>query len=164
MDFRYKRPIRIIALLTLCLFCWSFGGIFDIVAFAATDSKQTAGSSKQLTSQSSSQTQPKPLKPEEKFQKNIDDIESILADTATDTETKKNKLRGKKSELESYDIEIRETFAKTEKKLKDEGLPPEILERHRNFVKHYEDNLKELNNNLDAIDKSKTKSEADAAI
>ena len=48
--------------------------------------------------------------------------------------------------------------------LKEKGLPPEILERHYKFVKHYEDNLKELNDNLDAIDKSKKKSDAEAAI
>ena len=48
--------------------------------------------------------------------------------------------------------------------LKEKGLPPEILERHYKFVKHYDDNLKELNDNLDAIDKSRTKTEADAAI
>ena len=76
MDFRYKPVVRVISLAVLFFFCWTFGGIFDIVAFAATDSKQTAGSSKQLTSQSSSQTQPKSQKPEEKFQKTIEDIET----------------------------------------------------------------------------------------
>jgi len=164
MDFRCTQPIRIISLTVLLFFCWTFGGIFDIVAFAATDSKQTAGSSKQLTSQSSSQAQTKPLKPDEKFQKTVDAIAQIVNDASTDTDTKKNKLKGKKSEIESLDTQIKKQFNDTERFLKEKGLPPEILDRHYKFVKHYEDNLKELNDNLDAIDKSKTKSEADAAI
>lgn len=164
MGFRYRPAIRAISLIILFFFCWTFGGIFDIVAFAAADSKQSAGSSKQLTSQSSSQTQPVPLKPEEKFQKTVDAITQIVNDTSTDTDTKKSKLKGKKAEIISFDTQIKKQFNATEKFLKEKGLPPEILDRHYKFVKHYEDNLKELNNNLDAIDKSKTKSEADAAI
>ena len=164
MDFRYNRHIRIISLTVLFFFCWTFGGIFDIVAFAAADSKQPAGSGKQLTSQSSSQTQPKPLKPEEKFQKTVDAIAQIVNDTATDTDTKKNKLKTKRSEIEGLDTAIKKQFSDTERFLKEKGLPPEILERHRKFVKHYEDNLNELKTNLDNIEKSKKKSDADAAI
>jgi len=164
MDFRYKPAIRIISFVTLLFFCWTFGGIFDIVAFAATDSKQPAGSSKQLTGQSSSQTQPKIPKPDEKFQKTVESIEQILNDTSADTDTKKNKLKTKRSEIEGLDTAIKKQFSDTERFLKEKGLPPEILERHYKFVKHYEDNLKELNDNLVAIDKSRTKSEADAAI
>ncbi|MFZ3138457.1 MAG: transglutaminase-like domain-containing protein [Thermodesulfovibrionales bacterium] len=164
MDFRYKPAIRIISLIVLFFFCWTFGGMVDIVAFAATDSKQPAGSSKQLTGQSSSQTQPKIPKPDEKFQKTVESIEQILNDTSADTDTKKNKLKTKRSEIEGLDTAIKKQFSDTERFLKEKGLPPEILERHYKFVKHYEDNLKELNDNLVAIDKSRTKSEADAAI
>lgn len=164
MDFRYKPVIRVISLAVLFFFCWTFGGIFDIVAFAATDSKQPAGNSKQLTKQSSSQTQPKPLKPEEKFQKTVDAMAQIVNDTSTDTATKKNKLKGKNAEIISLDTQIKKQFSDTERFLKEKGLPPEILDRHFKFVKHYEDNLKELNDNLAAIDNAKTKAEADAAI
>ncbi len=157
MDLKHNLPIRVISSIILFFFCWSFGGIFDIVAFAATDSQQTP-SNKQLSSQSSSQTQTSTPKPEEKFQKTIEDIEQILTDTVTDTDTKKNKLKTKKSEIESLDVEIKKQFSDTEKKLKDEGLPNEILERHYNFVKHYEDNLNELKTNLDAIQKHSAKS------
>ena len=163
MDFRYNRPIRIVSLTVLFFFCWTFGGIFDIVAFAATDNKQ-ATNSNQRSAISSQSSQPKPQKPEEKFQKTIEDITQIVNDVSTDTDTKKNKLKTKRSEIEGLDTAIKKQFSDTERFLKEKGLPPEILERHRNFVKHYEDNLKELNDNLDAIDKSRTKSEADAAI
>ncbi|MEW6418769.1 MAG: transglutaminase-like domain-containing protein [Nitrospirota bacterium] len=164
MDFRFSRSTKIISSIVLFFFCWSFGGIFDIVAFAATDNKQPAVISKQLTNQPSSQAQTTPQKPEEKFQKAIDDITQIVSDTSTDTDTKKNKAKGKKSEIETLDVEIKKQFNGTEKFLKEKGLPPDILDRHNNFVKHYDNNLKELNNNLDAIDKAKDKKEADDAI
>jgi hypothetical protein len=70
---------------------------------------------------------------------------------------KKTKLKTKKAEIEGLDLEIKKQFTETEKKLKDAGLPQEILDRHYKFVKHYEDNLNELKANLDAIDKAKTK-------
>ncbi|MEW6417147.1 MAG: hypothetical protein AB1480_03390 [Nitrospirota bacterium] len=164
MDFRFSRSTKIISSIVLFFFCWSFGGIFDIVAFAATDDKQPAVINKQLTSQSSSQAQPKSSKPEEKFQKTIDDITQIVSDSSTDTDTKKNKLKTKKSEIETLDTEIRKTFDQTEKKLKDEGLPNEILQRHYDFVKKYEDNLNELKNNLEKIEKAKTKAEVEAEV
>ena len=168
MDLKHNLPIKVISIIVLFFFCWSFGGIFDVVAFAATDSKQTGKSSQQSASSdqqsSASADQPMAGKPEEKFQKTLEDIEQILIDTSTDTDTKKNKLKTKKSEIESLDVEIKKQFADTEKKLKDEGLPNEILERHYNFVKKYEDNLNELKNNLDTIDKAKDKKETDDAI
>src|SRR4030043_2302601 len=157
------KVFKSIALTVWLFFCWSFGGIFDVVAFAATDSKQTPRN-KQLSNQSSTQGQSNTPKPEEKFQKTIEDIENILTDTITDTDTKKNKLKGKKSEIEAVDVEIKKQFADTEKKLKDEGLPNEILERHYNFVKKYEDNLNELKNNLDEIEKAKGKDEIKAEV
>ncbi len=162
MDFRYSRPMKLLSTILLALFLWEFCGFFDI-CYALTNSKQ-AGKSNQQSAISSQSAQPKPLKPEEKFQKTIEDITQIVNDTSTDMDTKKNQLRGKRSEIEFYDTEIKKQFTATENKLKNEGLPPEILERHYKFVKHYEDNLNELKTNLEDIDKSKTKSEADAAI
>src|SRR4030043_1211153 len=168
MDLKHNLPIKVISIIVLFFFCWSFGGIFDVVAVAATHSKQTGKSSQKSPSSdqqsSASADQPMAGKPEEKFQKTLEDIEQILIDTSTDTDTKKNKLKTKKSEIESLDVEIKKQFADTEKKLKDEGLPNEILERHYNFVKKYEDNLNELKNNLDTIDKAKDKKETDDAI
>jgi hypothetical protein len=155
MKSKHNLPIKVISIIVLFFFCWTFCICEIPNAFANNES--TAGN-KQLSSQSSSQTQTSTPKPEEKFQKSIDEIESILVDTSTDTDTKKNKLKGKKSEIESLDVEIKKQFAETEKKLKDEGLPNEILDRHYNFVKSYEDNLNELKNNLDAIEKHSAKS------
>lgn len=73
-------------------------------------------------------------------------------------------MKGKKGEIDSLDVEMKKQFSATEKKLKDEGLPYEILERHYDFVKKYDNNLNELRNNLDAIEKGKDKKETDTAI
>jgi len=137
------------------------------IAYAIKNSEQQSAISNQQKENNQKSSQGSRLtkqKPEEKFQKTIEDIEKTLTDTTSDTDTKKNKLKTKRSEIEGLDTAIKKQFSDTEKFLKEKGLPPEILERHYKFVKHYEDNLKELNDNLSAIDKSKTKTEADAAI
>ena len=156
MDFRYKPAIRAISLTVLFFFCWTFGGMVDI-AYAIKNSSQHIVDSSQENPTKNTQKS-KTQKPEEKFQKTIEDIEKTLADTATDTDTKKNKLKTKRSEIEGLDTAIKRQFSDTERFLKGKGLPPEILERHRNFVKHYEDNLNELKNNLDEIQKHSAKS------
>ncbi len=153
MNSRYNLIIKVISVTVLFFFTWTFGGAFDI-AYAIKDSQQPSVKPQQS----------KTLKPEEKFQKAIEDIEQILSDTATDTDTKKNKLKTKKTEIESLDVEIKKQFNDTEKFLKEKGLPPEILDRHYNFIKHYENNLNELKNNLDNIEKAKTKAEVEAEV
>lgn len=152
MHFIY-RSLRIISIVVLAFFLWTFGGAFDI-AYAI------KGTQKMEVKSPQSQQQ----RPEEKFQKIFDDIEQVLSDTSTDTDTKKNKVKEKKGAINALDVEIRKQFTDTEKKLKEAGLPSEILERHYKFVRHYDDNLKELRNNLDEIDRVTTKSETDTAI
>jgi len=147
------RPLKIISTTVLAFFLWTFGGLFDIAYAIKNDQQRT------ITAQ-----QPQGQKPEEEFEKEIEDIYQALADQTTDTDTKRNKVKGKKGKIDSLDVDIKKQLDKTEKKLKDDGLPPEILDRHKKFVKHYEDNLKELRKNLDDIDKAKNKAEADAAI
>jgi hypothetical protein len=100
-------------------------------------------------------------KPEGKLQKALDEIEGIITDTATNTDTKKNKLKTKKTEIEEIDVEIKKQFAETEEKIKD--LPEVIKQRHRDFVRKYEENLNTLRTNLDDIEKAKTKEEKEQA-
>lgn len=158
MNSKYHFIIKVISFVVLFFFTWTFGGLFDI-AYAVKASQQSAGNSQQVKAQES-----KEQKPEEKFQKTLDEIENILIDPVTDTSTKKIKLKTKKADIESCDGDIRKQFSATEKKLKDEGLPPEILDRHYNFVKHYSDNFKELKDNLDRIEKTKTKAEVEVEV
>ena len=150
MGFRFSRPMRILSIVTLAFFLWMFGGLFDI-AYAVKNSGE-------LGVRNSESKKPKT---EEKFENTLEDIEQVLADTVTDTDTKKEKIKQKKLEIEAYDIEIRQQFAETEKRLKDAGLPLEILQRYYNFVRKYEENLKELKDNLEAIEKAKGKVEVE---
>ncbi|MCI0469597.1 MAG: transglutaminase, partial [Nitrospirae bacterium] len=165
MKFLYNPAIKFISIIVLWFFTWTFGGIFDI-AYAIKNSDELGVlSSKIKGNQTSSHTnQPQKPRPEEKFQKAIEDIEQALIDTSLDTDKKKNRLKTKKAEIDSFDSEIRKQFAETEKKLRDEGLSGEILERHHKFVRHYDDNLKELRNNLNAIDKAKDSKEVEAKV
>lgn len=154
MKYFESLPFKIISVMILFFFLSTFGGFIDI-AYAI---------EKELNQSSNEQKKAKTIKTEKYFEKTLDELEKILQDTATDTNTKKNKVKVKKDEIEVLDIEIKEQFSATEKKLKDAGLPSEILERHYNFIKHYENNIKELKKNLQEIEKAKDKAETDDAI
>ncbi|NJD55631.1 MAG: transglutaminase, partial [Nitrospirae bacterium] len=156
--------IHIIVIVVIS-FLWTFGGLFDI-AYAIESQQNPASKKQQVTQQSAA---PKQERPEEKFEKGIeeiirhfDNIQKVQTDKERDDE--KNKLKTKTQEINTLDADIRKQFADTEKKLKEAKLPAEILQRHYTFVKSYEDNLNELNRNIAALDKAKTKAEIDAEI
>jgi transglutaminase-like putative cysteine protease len=166
MNSKHNLPIKVISIIVIFFFCWTF--CICEIPNALANSKQSGKSSQQsaFSGQQSSASADQPMagKPEEKFEKTLNELEQILTDTSTDIDTKKNKAKGKKSEFEALDVEIKKQFSDTEKKLKDEGLPNEILQRHYDFVKKYEDNLNELKSNLDNIEKAKTKAEVEAEV
>jgi len=143
MNWLETRTFRVLSFVVLLFFSWTFGGFFDIT-YAVKDIKELSASA----------DQPKAEKSEEKFTKALENIEQILTDISTDTDTKKNKLKTKKAKIGNLDKEIKKQFKATEKKLKEAGLPQEIIKRHKDFVKLYKDNLKELNDNLDEIDQA----------
>ncbi|MFA5323045.1 MAG: transglutaminase-like domain-containing protein [Smithella sp.] len=145
---------KAIIFLVIFFFSWTSGGLYGLfnAAYAAVKENQK-----------SSVRQKHEPGPEEKFQMAVEDIKAIIHDKLADNE-KRGRLKAKRNEIESFDGEIRSQFAATEKKLKEAGLPAEILQRHHNFVKHYEDNLRELRANIDAADKAKTKEEFSARI
>jgi hypothetical protein len=151
MVFSYSRFFRIISSVVLAFFLWTFGGLFDI-AYAI----------KSSVSLTAAQNSKKEKKPEEKLNNALDEIKAILDDTAIDTDAKKNKLKTKKAAIDALDTEIMKQFKETEDKIK--NLPDVIKKRHRDFIKHYETNLNELKINIDAIDKAKTKPEADVEV
>ena len=150
---QFSRLLRIISTVVLSFFTWTFAGGVDF-AYAIKSSSQPSVISKQQTMTSPSHG--------EKFSKDIEDIDSVLKDASTDSDTKRLKLRGKKAEIDADDVEIRKQFSDTEAKIKD--LPAEIQQRHMDFVQKYEDNLKTLRDDLDEIDKAKTESEKEHAI
>lgn len=140
------RILRAVTYLVVFFFTWTMGGMFNI-AYAAYHEIQKPSSNAKHEQ-----------RPEEKFQKAMGDLKDIVSRKYT-LETKRNKIREKRDAIESLDEEIKSQFADTESKLKNAGLPQEILQRHYNFVKHYEDNLKVLKTNLDSAENAKTNTE-----
>lgn len=150
MSYKILRPI---AILILFFFSWTFLGIYNL-AYAI---------DKQLSQ--SSLNQPKEQRPEERFEKSIRDVEDTINNlkkvkTHEELINEKDSLRAKRQEIEGHDTEIKRQFQDTEEKIK--GLPDEIKQRHKDFVKRYEENLNILRRNLDDIEKAETKSEIDS--
>jgi hypothetical protein len=121
---RSCRAYRIISVVVLSFYIWTFGGLSNI-AHAAKDALNQA--------QIKEKNQKKEQGPEERFEKATQEIEAILADPETDLAAKKEKIRKQKGIIESLDSEIRKGFAETEKKLKKANLSDEILNRHHRF-------------------------------
>lgn len=150
----FRKYSRQISAIVLCFFTWTSGGIFSIANAAQIEAKKAKAHKVEKKAEGS----------EERFAKATEEMEGILADPKAGFEEKKARLHKKRAEVDSLDVEMRRQFAETEKKLKDAKLSPEILERHRKFVKHYDDNMAELRGNLDHIDKAKDKAEAEAGL
>jgi hypothetical protein len=138
-----SKLLKSLAIIVIFFFSWTFAGISSF-AYAVDNLKDPPPPSQALNTP----------RPEEKFQKAVEDIEQILDNQSIDIGTKKIKIKARKEEIESLDGEIRKQFTETEKKLRDANLPEEILQRHYKFVKHYEDSLSELKDNLDGFQKS----------
>ncbi len=150
--YRFSRSLRIISAIVLSFFCWTFAGGVDVACAIKEDSQKSAVDQQQTDTP----------KRGEKFGKDIEDIHSVLKDAATDTDTKKQKLHTKKAEIEADDVEIRKHFKETEEEIQE--LPEAIKQRHRDFVRKYEENLKTLKDDLDEIDRAKTEPEKQQAI
>jgi len=137
------KTFRWVAIIVLCFFSWSFLGIYDLAYAIERHLNQPSYNSKRSEAS----------RPEERFQKAIEEIEETLERLVSkvEVEVEKKKLKTKNEEIGALDKEIRKQFVETEKKLREAGLPDEILERHYKFVKHYEDNLNELRTSLKTI-------------
>ena len=149
----FRKYSRTIAAVVLCFFTWTSGGVFSIANAAQVEARKAK-----------TQRREKPAGAEEKFSKVTGEMEVILADPKEGIEAKKGRLRAKEAEVEALDADIRKQFAETEKRLKDAKLPAEIMERHRRFVKHYDDNLAELKGNIERVEKAKDKKEAEVEV
>jgi len=136
-------------------FTWTSGGVFS-VAHAAADAAKKG----KMQETAKKQTEG----PEERFAKLTGDLEDVLADPKADVDKKRKRLKADKAEIETLDADIRKQFAETEKKLKAAKLSPQIMERHRKFVKHYDDNLTELKGNIGRVEKAKNNKDAEVEI
>ena len=150
----FRRYSKAIGAVVLFFFTWTSGGVFSI-AYAAQDAVKKGKVKEQ---------QKKVQGPEERFAKATEDLQETLFAPKVDIETKKQRLKSAKTEIEALDPEIRKQFAATEQKLKDAKLSPAILERHRKFVKHYDDNLNELKGNIERVEKAKDNAETETEL
>jgi RHS repeat-associated protein len=154
----FPEHARIIAAIVLAFFAWTSGGVFT-VANAAVDAVKKGNAR-----EAQQQLQKKPEGAEERRGKSTEELRTTLADKKADLNTEKTQLKLQKAAMEAADPGIRKEFAATEKRLRDAKLPAEILERHRAFVKHYDDNLSELKRNMERAEKAKDRKEAEAEI
>jgi len=149
---RFSRPLRATALAVVFFFAWTLGGLAGLAQAAKLSEAQTA--SAPIREQA----------PEERLEMLLAEVDAELAAPIVDLKTLRQKLQAKRGELEALDAEIRQQFTETENRLKDAKLPDEILERHYRFVKHYDDNLAELKGNIERVEKSTDKAEAEKEI
>jgi transglutaminase-like putative cysteine protease len=162
----FYRALRFISAIVLFFFVWTFGPIWQAVAFAA-ESRKTSGVKREGTTRAADT---RLVTSGEKFEKNLESIRELVNAAAE----KSNKgqepfaeldaIKAKKAQIETIDAELKSEFAVTEKRLKDAKLPQVILDRHAAFVKNYEKNLAQLASEIDDIDNAKTASDRKAKI
>lgn len=152
----FRKHSRIIAAIALGFFTWTSGGVCSLAHAAQLESKKSKTTAVQQKKKTES--------PEERFSKITEDLENTLADTKVDVGGKKTRLTAGRDEIDKLDVEMRAQFAATEQKLKAAKLSAAILERHRKFVKHYDDNLNELKGNVERVEKAKDNAEAEAEL
>lgn len=159
---KHSLSLKIVTGVTLAFFCWSFLPLYSAVAFAVEKQVPGAGSrgpGNQATGYRA-QGPDVPVTASSRFEKALETIRENI-NKADDKESKSQditaevtEVKKQRTEIEKLDGDLKAEFAATEKKLKDANLPKEILDRHYKFVKHYEDNLKELKTNLSAVEQS----------
>ncbi len=159
----FYRVLRLLSAVVLFFFIWTFGPVWQAVAFAAANAKTDV----------KAQTR----KPEAGKQKAAERFEGVLAEMrekvaragekqakGEDESTEREALRAGRASIDQISEELRAEFSSTEKRLKTAGLPKTILARHADFVAHFEKNVKELHDNLDGIESAKTKAGRGAKI
>jgi transglutaminase-like putative cysteine protease len=161
----FYRALRFISAIVLFFFVWTFGPIWQAVAFAA-ESRNASYVKREGTTRAADA---RLVTSGEKFDKNLESIRELVNAAAEKSNKGKepaeiDAIKAKKAEIESIDAELKSEFAITEKRLKDAKLPQVILDRHTAFVKNYEKNLSQLKSEIDDMDKAKTASDRKAKI
>ena len=152
---KFSWSLKMVGVITLFFFSWSYLPLFQFVAYAATHEKQATKAQPQKTGKQ---------QPAEKLKKLLVDLKADTskaerkAAKGEDTTSEIESIKDRKAEIDAIDIALRKGFAETEQKLKSANLPKEILDRHYKFVKNYETNLADLKANIDSIEKAKTPS------
>src|SRR6185369_1822947 len=152
----FRKHSRVIAAVVVCFFTWTSGGVFSLAHAAQLEAKKPKPVAVQQKQ--------KPASPEERFAKITEELENTLADTKTDAASKTTRLKAGRDEILKLDTEMLAQFAATEQRLTAAKLPAAILERHRKFVKHYDDNLNELKGNIARVENAKDTAETETEL
>ncbi len=161
----YSFGFRITAWTVIAFFSWTFLSLWEIPAALAAEKQKTA-----VREQTAAQPDGGKQKPEDSFEGILNELRE-KAEKASEKHAKGKDdsaeietIKEKKTELASLDLNIRKSFAETEKKLRDAKLPQIILDRHEKFVRHYTENYEQLKTEIDDIEKAKTKADRKAKI
>lgn len=152
---KFSRSLKMVGIITLFFFTWSYLPLFHFVTYAATQDKQTIKAQPQKAGKQQFA---------EKLEKLLDDLKADTskaegkAAQGEDTSSEVESIKARKAEIAAVDADLKKEFAATEQKLKSANLSKDILARHYKFVESYENNLAELKANLDSIEKAKTPS------
>lgn len=162
----FYRALRFISAIVLFFFVWTFGPIWQAVAYAA-ESRKMSGMKREGTTRTADTH---PVTSGEKFEKNLESIRELInaaqkkSNKGQEPFSELDAIKVKKAQIDTIDAELKSEFSVTEKRLKDAKLPQVILDRHAAFVKNYEKNFTQLKSELDDIDKAKTASDRKAKL
>ncbi|MCK4911774.1 MAG: transglutaminase domain-containing protein [Thermodesulfovibrionales bacterium] len=151
MDFRNTHACKIMSVIILFFFCWSFAGLRD-VAWAATnpDSMRTI-----------KKTSPSNINKKSTaagMQKSMEDVRSALKDERLSYKKQKARVKELYRQIKDYDKALRLEFSQTRARLVDKGLSAKILKRHDRFVERYEKKSSKFDEHLTGLYKARTKS------
>jgi hypothetical protein len=151
----YQYALKVISVITLAFFSWTYLSFYQMAAFAATQDSKVAKTQGRQTEKHN---------PAEKLETLLDDLHKDTtkaegkAAKGEDVASEIESIKARKADIDAIDTDLKKEFSDTEKKLKSANLPKEILDRHSKFVKNYDDSLSELKANLDNIERAKTPS------
>ncbi len=152
---KFSQHMKMVGVITLFFFSWSYLPLFQFVAYAATQKKQAT--KPQLQNAGKQQPAAKLEKLLDGLRENTSKAEEKTAKDA-DISSEVEAIKARRADLNAIDADLKKEFASTEQKIKAANLPKEILDRHYKFVKSYETNLGELKASIEAIEKAKTPS------
>ncbi|HAD04830.1 MAG TPA: transglutaminase, partial [Desulfuromonas sp.] len=150
---RFGKGLRGTALVVALFFTWTLAGGATAAHAAQLAANEPAKRGNEAHAPSA----------EERLEGLVREIEGELSAPAGDDKVRRQKLKTKRGEIDSVDAEIRRELAATRKKLKDAKLPAAILQRHEAFVRHYENNVAELQGELDEIEGATTPAASETA-
>lgn len=136
----FSRTLKCVALATLLFFSWTLaGGATLAQAAKAKSPRQPERAARRAP------------RADERLNTVLGDIETDLAQPGGDLKALREDLAAKLKQTEQLDRELRKEFAQTREKLQRAGIAGEVLKRQAAFVARYDENFKELKQELQTL-------------